>query len=215
MTELEEGKLKFRTYRWAENRLSHAAAVAAANWDRPQVYVAEIKGTWTKEILEAQRDREIQNQVLSAFRKDLPAVPAPVLERMDDSPAHVQRPSLTSTVLSGRRTAEVPGRPRSRLHTGSGAGPRPMQNNFVVSAGRKGNFAWAAQRLSRAAALAARHWQNPKAYREGLSGNRDPEDLRDEEVQIQVLGAMGGHSLEHSLRQTAVMNSEIEVFDFQ
>eukprot|EP00439_Symbiodinium_sp_Y106_P063565 s680_g9.t2 len=108
------------------------------------------------------------------------------------------------------RTAEVPGRPRSRLHTGSGAGPRPMQNNFVVSAGRKGNFAWAAQRLSRAAALAARHWQNPKAYREGLSGNRDPEDLRDEEVQIQVLGAMGGHSLEHSLRQTAVMNSEAD-----
>ncbi|CAE7318917.1 unnamed protein product [Symbiodinium necroappetens] len=51
-----------------------------------------------------------------------------------------------------------------------------------------------------------------EAYREGLSGNRDPEDLgaeflqqsmdttldcttadlRDEEVQIQVLGAMGG-----------------------
>lgn len=59
-------------------RLSHAAAVAAANWDRPQVgffldlvgtcwdqvYVAEIKGIWTQDILDAHREQQLKSQAV-------------------------------------------------------------------------------------------------------------------------------------------------------
>eukprot|EP00435_Cladocopium_sp_Y103_P043514 s1518_g12.t1 len=55
--DLERGQIKLRTLPWAEARLSHAAAVAAANWDRPQVYVAEIKGMWPQERRRARRQR--------------------------------------------------------------------------------------------------------------------------------------------------------------
>ncbi|CAJ1373248.1 unnamed protein product [Effrenium voratum] len=174
--DIEEGKLKLRTLPWAEARLSHAAAVAAANWDRPQVYVKEIKGIWTQDILDAHRERQLESKVLQAFRKEALAVPEPKLE------------------------AEAP-RPGAR-ELGQQSGP--MQNNFMRSSFvGSGNYGWAVQRLSRAAALAAVHWKNPKAYRAELCGRKDPEDEREEEIQIRVLGKMGGESLSVSLRESA------------
>eukprot|EP00913_Durusdinium_trenchii_P035739 g33442.t1 len=68
--DLERGHIKLKTLPWAEARLSHAAAVAAANWDRPQVYVAEIKGVWTPDILQAHHEEQLKHQVLAAFNKD-------------------------------------------------------------------------------------------------------------------------------------------------
>ncbi|CAJ1373247.1 unnamed protein product [Effrenium voratum] len=93
-------------------------------------------------------------------------------------------------------------RPPSRQVTGQQSGP--MQNNFMRSSFvGSGNYGWAVQRLSRAAALAAVHWKNPKAYRAELCGRKDPEDEREEEIQIRVLGKMGGESLSVSLRESA------------
>ncbi|CAJ1455979.1 unnamed protein product [Effrenium voratum] len=195
--DIEEGKLKLRTLPWAEARLSHAAAVAAANWDRPQVYVKEIKGIWTQDILDAHRERQLESKVLQAFRKEALAVPEPKLE------AEAPRPGTAQTVQSFRSSRGFGGfRPPSRQVTGQQSGP--MQNNFMRSSFvGSGNYGWAVQRLSRAAALAAVHWKNPKAYRAELCGRKDPEDEREEEIQIRVLGKMGGESLSVSLRESA------------
>ncbi|CAK9077352.1 unnamed protein product [Durusdinium trenchii] len=193
--DLERGHIKLKTLPWAEARLSHAAAVAAANWDRPQVYVAEIKGVWTPDILQAHHEEQLKHQVLAAFNKDLEEVPEPhlVLEQAE-----------------GRSVPKFPSRRGFKPPTRRVAckGYQPMQNNFVAERMRGGQYGWAAQRLSRAAALAAVHWQNPRAYRAELYGIRDPEDEREEEIQIQVLGKMGGEDLEESLRKASNMKSE-------
>ncbi|CAJ1373249.1 unnamed protein product [Effrenium voratum] len=188
--DIEEGKLKLRTLPWAEARLSHAAAVAAANWDRPQVYVKEIKGIWTQDILDAHRERQLESKVLQAFRKEALAVPEPKLE------AEAPRPGPPRS--QGLRWLQASLPPGHRTQSG------PMQNNFMRSSFvGSGNYGWAVQRLSRAAALAAVHWKNPKAYRAELCGRKDPEDEREEEIQIRVLGKMGGESLSVSLRESA------------
>lgn len=203
--DLERGQIKLRTLPWAEARLSHAAAVAAANWDRPQVYVAEIKGMWPQEILDAHRERQLQQQVLTAFNKEVEPVPDP---RMVMESCGVGAAPTASKLTSCRGF-----KPPTRRVSGA-----PLQNNFIASgrlrgAGR-GNYGWAAQRLSRATALAAVHWQNPRAYRAQLHG-RDPEDLREEELQIQVLGKMGGDSLEESLRETACRQTAQQFIEAQ
>eukprot|EP00434_Breviolum_minutum_P022146 symbB.v1.2.019551.t1/scaffold1601.1/size109688/4 len=190
--DLERGQIKLRSFPWAEARLSHAAAVAAANWDRPQVYVAEIKGMWPQEILDAHREQQLKQQVLTAFNREVEVVPEPrvVVETRGQAP-----PSQASVTARGFK-------PPTRRATGAGTST-PLQNNFVTSERLRGagNYGWAAQRLSRATALAAVHWQNPRAYRAELHGRRDPEDVREEELQIQVLGKIGGESLEESLRE--------------
>eukprot|EP00435_Cladocopium_sp_Y103_P042425 s1518_g11.t1 len=158
------------------------------------------------QILDAHRERQLQQQVLTAFNKEMEPIPEPRL--VMESRGFGAAP-MASKLASCRGF-----KPPNRRVSGA-----PLQNNFVASERLRGagagNYGWAAQRLSRATALAAVHWQNPRAYRAQLHGCRDPEDVREEELQIQVLGKMGGESLEESLRETACRQTAQQFIEAQ
>eukprot|EP00930_Biecheleria_cincta_P079372 TRINITY_DN67186_c0_g1_i1.p1 TRINITY_DN67186_c0_g1~~TRINITY_DN67186_c0_g1_i1.p1 ORF type:complete len:199 (-),score=42.85 TRINITY_DN67186_c0_g1_i1:67-663(-) len=65
-----EDSRQWKTYRWAEQRLSRVTALAAANWDNPEIYLQEIRTSkdppGQKQF--SKRQEQMQKRVLEAWQ---------------------------------------------------------------------------------------------------------------------------------------------------